>query len=154
MQDMLVRLYDLPDYPVGKWTDGEVCIKRAIAPELENVSSWVGEHFGSLWESECRAAFGKTPATIFVAYHGQQLVGFACYHTTAVNFFGPTGVLDTYQGRGIGKALLLEALYAMKAEGYSYAIIGGVGPVDFYKRVVDAVLIDKSDPGIYRDLLK
>jgi len=49
---------------------------------------------------------------------------------------------------------LLEALYALKHEGYAYAIIGGVGPVDFYKNAVDAELINKSDPGAYRDLLK
>lgn len=154
MQDMLVRLYDLPAYNTGCFERDGVKIKRAIGPELEVVSRWVGDHFSKVWESECRVAFSHSPISCFVAYEAQKIVGFACYNTTAKNFFGPTGVLDQQRGKGIGKALLLEALYALKYDGYAYAIIGGVGPADFYRSAVDAELINKSSPGIYRDLLK
>ena len=41
----------------------------------------------------------------------------------------------------------------MRDEGHAYAIIGGVGPKDFYSRVVGAIEIPGSDPGIYRDIL-
>ena len=41
----------------------------------------------------------------------------------------------------------------MRAEGYGYAIIGGVGPAQFYEKCVGAVLIPDSSPGIYRDFL-
>jgi len=37
----------------------------------------------------------------------------------------------------------------MRAQGYAYAIIGGVGPQDFYAKTVGAVLIDGSSPGVY-----
>ena len=154
MQDMLVRLYDLPAYNVGRFERDGVKIKRCIGPEMELICNWVGEHFSKVWESECRVAFANSPISCFVAYEAQTIVGFACYNTTAKDFFGPTGVLDYYRGKGIGKALLLEGLYALKHEGYAYAIIGGVGPVAFYQSAVDAELINKSSPGVYRDLLK
>ena len=54
---------------------------------------------------------------------------------------------------GIGRALLLRSLAAMRAEGYAYAVIGGVGPQEFYKKCVGAMLIPDSVPGIYRDFL-
>ena len=59
----------------------------------------------------------------------------------------------TEQGGGIGRALLLRSLAAMRAEGYAYAVIGGVGPQEFYKKCGGAMLIPDSVPGIYRDFL-
>jgi len=50
--------------------------------------------------------------------------------------------------------LLLECLRAMRELGYVYAIIGGVGPADFYAKCVGAVPIADSTPGIYADLLE
>jgi hypothetical protein len=41
----------------------------------------------------------------------------------------------------------------MRQEGFGYAIIGGVGPADFYVKTVGAIAIEDSEPGIYRDLL-
>lgn len=152
--DMLVRLYDLPPSKKYNLESGSVRVKRAIGPERNLVVSWVNNNFGDLWASECEVAFGNSPSTCFVAFEGQEIVGFSCYNTTAPNYFGPTGVLDDYQGRGIGKILLFESLYALKSLGYQYAIIGGVGPVDFYKKSVGAEVIAGSEKGVYKDLLK
>jgi hypothetical protein len=41
----------------------------------------------------------------------------------------------------------------MRQAGYGYAIIGGVGPADFYVKTVGATPIEGSEPGIYRGLL-
>lgn len=41
----------------------------------------------------------------------------------------------------------------MRSQGYGYAIIGGVGPADFYAETVGATPIEGSDPGIYRGML-
>jgi predicted N-acetyltransferase YhbS len=57
------------------------------------------------------------------------------------------------RGHGIGKILLIECLEAMRAQGYAYAIIGGVGPAAFYSKAVGAALIPGSDPGIYKGIL-
>lgn len=41
------------------------------------------------------------------------------------------------------------------AQGYAYAIIGGVGPhvQGFYEKAVGAVLIEGSEPGVYGGML-
>lgn len=154
LEDMLVKLYDLPPYAVGQYQNEGVQIKRPIAAEQHVVTKWVGEQFSAAWESEAIVAFGQSPVTCFVAYHNAKVVGFACYNTTAKGFFGPTGVADDYRGKGVGKALLLESLYALRYDGHGYAIIGRVGPADFYKRSVNATVIEGSDPGIYKNLLR
>ena len=80
---------------------------------------------------------------------GTSLCGVACYDAACRNFFGPELVAPDRRGRGIGRALLLSALHAMRADGYAYAIIGWAASVDFYQRAVGAVVIDGSTPGIY-----
>ena len=153
---MLVRLYDLPASTsrVEALRAGGIEMRRALAPERDVVVSWVREQFGDGWASECAVSFGRLPISCFRAQRHQELLGFACYDATAKAFFGPTGVLERDRKKGIGTALLLLTLEAMAAEGYAYAIIGGVGPADFYTRAVGAVPIAGSTPGIYANLLR
>ena len=47
-------------------------------------------------------------------------------------------------------ALLLATLHGMKDTGYGYGVIGGAGPVDFYKKCCGAIVIEDSTPGVYR----
>ena len=42
----------------------------------------------------------------------------------------------------------------MRTLGYGYAIIGDVGPSQFYERTVGATPIPDSEPGVYAGLLK
>ncbi len=151
MPDMLVRLYVLPDErPELK---PEVSTRRALAPEKHLVASWVHEHFSAHWASEVEVAFARAPLSCFVAVDGDSLVGFGCHDAIALGIFGPTGVDSSRRGEGIGTALLFACLEDMRSKGYGYAIIGGVGPADFYARIVGATLIEGSDPGIYRGML-
>jgi len=152
---MLVRLYALPESsPLNALRDDGIELRRALAPERHVVVSWVREHFGEGWASECEVSFARLPISCFRAQRGQDVLGFACYDATAKGFFGPTGVLEREREQGIGTALLLMALRAMAAEGYAYAIIGGAGPSDFYARAVGAIPIEGSAPGIYTNLLR
>jgi GNAT superfamily N-acetyltransferase len=82
------------------------------------------------------------------------VIGFAGYECTRKAFFGPTGVLESERGSGIGTALLIASLWGLRELGYVYGIIGGAGPVEFYERAVGAIVIPESAPGIYTDLLK
>ncbi|MEO6399006.1 MAG: GNAT family N-acetyltransferase [Tepidiformaceae bacterium] len=111
------------------------------------------EHFPA-WEDEVATAFARVPPTLFISIESGEVTGFAAYNVTRPDFFGPTGVLKSERGRGIGRILLLQALQALAAEGYAYAIIGEVGPAAFYEKTVGATLIAGSELGVYRDKLR
>ena len=64
------------------------------------------------------------------------------------------GSLRDQRGKGIGLALLYHTLEAMKAQGYAYAIIGAVGPHEFYANAVGAVPIEADREDIYQGLLR
>ena len=150
MPDMLVKLYDLPSLEPemsGLGVAG-ASVRRANKNDKWRVSDWVAKNFSAQWSAECEASFALSPPCCFIA-ENDGLVGFACYNATAKNYFGPTGVADAARGNGIGSALLLCCLHELRNEGFAYAIIGGVGPADFYARSVGATLIEGSDPGIY-----
>jgi GNAT superfamily N-acetyltransferase len=154
MHDMLVRLYALPglDEAVAACASRGVAIRRPLSAEQQVVVDWVHKHFASS-VGEVVAAFAQVPVACFIAVRDGAVLGFACHDVTCRNFFGPEGVAENERGRGIGRALLLAALHAQRARGYAYAIIGGVGPAEFYAKTVGAVAIAGSTPGIYGGML-
>ncbi len=156
MKDMLVRLLELPDISMleEKLLRENILIRRPIPPEKSMVVSWVNEQFGVYWANEVDAAFSQLPVHCYIAQRQNEILGFACFETTAKNFFGPTGTLENMRGRGIGKVLLVKSLEAMKEMGYAYAIIGGVGPAEFYKNILNATIIEGSEVSIYQHLLR
>ena len=153
--DMLVRLYELPDSRplLERLLQSGIQIRRALAPEKHKVTGWVRENFTEGWASEAEVAFSRQPISCFIAIQGGAITGFACHDATCRNFFGPTGVELNARKNGIGAALLLACLEDMRQAGFGYAIIGGVGPAAYYSKVVGAVPIEGSEPGIYRGLL-
>lgn len=155
MIDMLVRLYDLPDSTVlyQSIESRGIVLRRARAFEMHTVAEFAAEHFSPKWASEIRVAVTRQPVSCYVATRNRKLLGFSCYETTMRGFFGPTGVLESERGSGIGKALLMKALEGLRDLGYAYGIIGGVGPREFYERNCGAIEIPGSSPGVYRDIL-
>ncbi|WP_339703450.1 GNAT family N-acetyltransferase [Algoriphagus aquimarinus] len=157
MKDMLVRLIGLPDASLEEarlLKKEKVVFRRAIAPEKHLLSNWVLEHFGEYWQSEVEIAFSRQPVACWLAQRGNDILGFACYESSARNFFGPTGTMETERGKGIGKILLIKSLESMKEMGYAYAIIGGVGPAEFYEKAVNAKTIEGSEVSIYENLIR
>ena len=156
MGDLLVKLYTLPDLEpaLARARESGIEIRRPLAPERYAVVNWVAQQYGDRWGSEVAMAFSGHPITCFIAVNGGgDIIGFACYDATFKGFFGPTGVLENWGGRGIGTALLIRSLCALKDEGYAYAVIGAVGPSEFYEQVVGAIPIADSDPGPYAGIL-
>ena len=155
MIDMLVRLYDLPKSQelYDRVSESGVILRRPGAYEKHLVEKFVGEHFSPKWVSEVQVAFSRQPISCFIATKDKEILGFACYETTAKGYFGPTGVSEAARGMGLGKGLLFKALEAQRDAGYAYGFIGGVGPKEFYAKTVGAVEIPGSDPGVYADLL-
>jgi GNAT superfamily N-acetyltransferase len=155
MIDMLVRLYALPDCreTYEKVAENGVTLRRARAFEKHTVAAFAREHFSEKWVSEVEVAMTRQPIACFIATRDKAILGFACYDTTQRGFFGPTGVAESARGLGVGKALLMKALEGLRDIGYAYAIIGGVGPKEFYAKHCGAIEIPGSDPGTYEDLL-
>jgi GNAT superfamily N-acetyltransferase len=151
MPDMLVKLYGLPDLraQLKKVERRGIVIRRPNPWEKAILIDWVRGHFSPTWGFECETAFAAIPPSCFMAIQKDTLIGFACHDCTRKNFFGPTGVAESARGRGVGLALLLSCLHAMRDTGYAYAIIGGVGPAEYYSKTVGAAPIEGSSPGIY-----
>lgn len=158
MSDMLVNLLEIPSrrelesLEEKLLTDG-ITIRRAMVPDMLGTLDFVESTTGRFARGECTVCFSRQPVSCFVSEKDKKVIGYACYEATMRNFFGPTEVLDSFRGKGVGAALLLECLHSMKDMGYAYAIIGGVGPAAFYTKVCGAKIIENSDPGVYKDFL-
>lgn len=156
MPDMFVDLLKLPALaPVlDELERSSIVIRRAQPFEITRVREFIEKAFSIAWADEISVGFANKPISVYIAVAEKEIVGFAGYECTRRSFFGPTAVLETMRGRGIGKALLFASLWGLREMGYVYAIIGGVGPVEFYEKAVGATVIPDSEPGIYTDLLE
>lgn len=181
MADLLVRLYALPALPpaVAALEKRGIGVRRALPSERPLVTSFARAGGSEGWAAECEVTFARVPISCFLAVAGgrdqadadqsertgtavtkraaHELLGIACYEASCRNFFGPMLVRADRRGEGIGRALLLAALHAMRAEGYGYAIIGWASSAGFYQRALGAEVasvIDGSEPGIYPPPLK
>jgi GNAT superfamily N-acetyltransferase len=159
MPDLLVPLYRLPARPDEKaLRDQGIVLRRANSFELSRVQQFIQHGFSQSWADECAVAFSRQPVSCYLILKEGQICGFAAYEATRRGFFGPTGVAPDERGQGLGTALLLAALWGLADMGYAYGIIGGAGPVDFYRKTVGAIEIPDSAPhtypGVYADLLR
>lgn len=156
MPDLLVNLLRLPalEDSLGKMETEGISIRRAQPFEITPVRSLVSNEFFQTWADEISVAFAAKPVSLYIATMDKAVVGFAGYECTRKGFLGPVGVTKTQQGSGVGKALVVAALWGLREMGYVYGIIGRAGPVKFYEKAVGAIVIPDSDPGIYTDLLK
>jgi GNAT superfamily N-acetyltransferase len=156
MPDMLVNLLGLAslDRVMRAMDSAGVTIRRAQPFEITPVIDFIEREFSVAWADEISVGFANKPVSVYIALHENQIIGFAAYECTRRSFFGPTGVTEKLQGRGVGKALLLACLWGLREMGYVYGVIGRAGPIEFYQKAVGAIVIPQSDPGIYTDLLK
>lgn len=152
---MLAPLYTLPD--AGPYVERA----REIGFEVRRAEPWdrkymaeFARQFGEHWPVEADRAYNHTPITAYVAVKDTEIGGFAVYECTRRGYFGPTGVREDLRGSGVGAVLLIRCLESMRELGYGYAIIGGVGPAEFYEKVCGAFVIPGSDVGVYGPLFE
>jgi GNAT superfamily N-acetyltransferase len=156
MPDLLVNLLKLPplESAAESLSKTGIIIRRAQPFEISPVRDFIEVNFSAAWADEVSVGFAHQPVTVFIATRERRVIGFAAYECTRKAFFGPTGVAEGERGQGVGRALLIAALWGLRELGYVYGIIGAAGPVDFYRQTLGAVVIPNSEPGIYTDLLK
>lgn len=162
MPDYLVKLYNLPplEPALERIRSGGCTLRRALSAEKSIVTGWVARQFYTNWADECEVAFSNHPASCLIVTQQSEgmsqpeILGFACYNSVFKGFFGPTGTSKSARGQGVGSALLLASLHAMWEDGHAYAIIGSGGGADgFYRKTVEAIPIEGSEPGAYKGLL-
>jgi GNAT superfamily N-acetyltransferase len=153
MPDMLARLYAIPEAGTYEARVREAGWEVRRAEPWDRKAMWeFAKQFGEHWPVEADRAYNHTPITGYVAVRGPEIGGFAVYECTRRGYFGPTGVREDLRGKGVGALLLIRCLQAMQEMGYGYAIIGGVGPAEFYEKVCGATVIPGSEVGVYRPL--
>jgi GNAT superfamily N-acetyltransferase len=155
VSDLLVPLLRLPplDPHLAPLRARAITVRHARAYEKSATRRFVLKHFSQGWADEADVTFAGAPVGCYLATHESKIIGFAAIESTAKAYFGPTGVSPGYRGIGVGAALLVAALHGLCERGYVYGVIGGAGPVGFYVKTVNAMVIEGSDPGIYSDLL-
>ena len=148
--DMLVNLMGLAEGPAPEGAR----IGRGLICDRERILSFVRERAPG-WVPECEKALLQ--GTLFIAAKDGELLGVSCYDAAALDYFGPILVREDRRGAGIGKALLLRTLAAMREKGYGYAVIGWTGEAAaFYEKCAGAFFIPGGEPEntVYRDLIR
>jgi N-acetylglutamate synthase-like GNAT family acetyltransferase len=148
-RDMLVPLLALPDPApaIARAARVGVRVRRARAWEGPALHSFItSQGFARTWAPESANAFARQPISVFLAERDGTIAGFAAYDCGLRGIFGPTGVAPAERASGVASALLLRTLADMRAAGYAYAIIGAVGPDEFYERACGAVLLPSAWP--------
>jgi len=156
MPDMLVRLYDMPEKSKKRPLEEGILIKRAMNADKNKILGFVKENFSEGWVNECERALYNNPVSCYIAVKDKAIIGFACYDATALGMFGPTGVLESARGKGVGDALLHTCMDSMREKGYAYAIIGwSTDATEFYKKSVGAEVIEGATPdrSIFQNLI-
>ena len=146
MPDLIVSLQTLPAVPD---LPADCTLETAKPWDRDVIIDWVRATFEDGWASEVACGLGQHPSRVLIARRGTELLGFACWDVTFPGFFGPTGVSEQARGMGLGKALLIEALWRLKGMGYVYGFIGDAGPVDFYRKTVGAEPVPAGITGGY-----
>jgi GNAT superfamily N-acetyltransferase len=167
MNDMLVKLYSLPDVKpfIDKLNYSGIKVRQSDPSEKIIIYDWIKRYFTESWAAGCKLAFERKPISCYIAITKRKLidsakesfkfipetiVGFACYDVASKGMFGPLGVREDYRRKGIGKTLLITSLLAMMKEGYAYAIIGEAGSIDYYYKTVGATIVEGSGMRISR----
>ncbi|MBC5637522.1 GNAT family N-acetyltransferase [Ornithinibacillus sp. BX22] len=119
-------------------------IKKAIPADEKQLVSFVEQHFSKELAETIGDAFDHNESNVYIAVDDSKaIIGFAAFdvYKRKKGYFGPMGVIHSNRAKGIGYRLLHHCLRDMKELGYAYAIIGGAGPIEFYEKACQAVVI-------------
>ena len=138
-RDLIVNLdnYEFPEISSDR-------IRKVAQDDRHSLVEFVEKNFSTEWSHTIKGAFSQEQPSIFIALsESEEIIGFAAYdvYKDKKGYFGPMGVSINKRASGIGYLLLHHCLAAMKETGYAYAILGGAGPIEFYEKACQAVVI-------------
>jgi mycothiol synthase len=114
--------------------------RRLTSDEWPQFKTWLEDSWGRAWQEEVELTLDREPVSCFVASEHGSYMGFAAYDTNRLGWFGPMGSSPESRGRGVGHLLLSRCLNDFTSKGRSECEISWIGPEDFYRRTVGAVL--------------
>ncbi len=118
--------------------------ERVQTKDFEELLEFVRNNYGhSSWPEEVQISLIYNPPTTFVAKNkGGQIIGWATHGIQFPGAFGPTGVLYTLQGKGIGSELLKWCLWDIKQSGLERCTIMWVvgNTIKFYSKSIGAYI--------------
>ncbi|MFX1556566.1 MAG: GNAT family N-acetyltransferase, partial [Promethearchaeota archaeon] len=95
------------------------------------------------WAQEVQLSYKNNPPTTFIAKDpNDEIVGWATHSNLFPGSFGPTGVLKTLRGKGIGGELLSWCIWDMQQNGLETCTIMWVvgNTIKFYSKVLGAYI--------------
>jgi len=118
--------------------------ERIQITDFKELIEFVSNNYGhSSWAEEVQLSFKNNPPTTFVAKDKDgQIIGWATHGLQFPGAFGPTGVIYTLQGKGIGSELLKWCLWDIKKSGLESCIIMWVvgNTIKFYSKSIGAYI--------------
>ncbi|WP_187393493.1 GNAT family N-acetyltransferase [Bacillus sp. E214] len=142
-RDMAVPL---KDYEFPSILTSNINYRKAEPNDAASLKVFVESEFGARWLDSIENGFLKDNIPIFIALDDNQIIGFACFDVVRKRkgLFGPMGTTLSNRVQGIGFILLHHCLREMQEIGYEYAIIGQAGPLEFYEKACNAVVIPRN----------
>ena len=132
------------NYTFPNLTMNTVQVRKVMHSDKTDLLSFLETNFSPEWAQTIRGGFTKENMTMYIALDDKgNIVGFAAFdvYQNKKGYFGPMGVCKSSRVSGVGYTLLHHCLNEMKEIGYEYAIIGGAGPIEFYEKACNAVVI-------------
>ena len=138
--DLAERDFDTGDTERMAGLDG-ILFHRAGDGDYAGLMDLLRSNWPS-WIPEVGAALENSPASLYVAVRGDDVLAFAAFdaNNRGTGWFGPMGTAPAARRRGIGHVLLFRCLADMAAQGHRYATIPWVDPVDFYRQCAGAAV--------------
>lgn len=125
--DALISKFEIPPEILAKereLAEQGIIVRHYEPDDLVDYIEFQRQHMPGPWVEDTRRnliemTYGRFPAdAIWLAVDRGKIIGF-CQNER--EHFGPFGVSDAYQGRGIGSVLLARTLYQMRLNGYHSA---------------------------------
>jgi len=132
---------------IGNYTFPKInshLVRKVNKNEISKLVHFIDNNFSNEWSQTIKEAFPLSKPPIYIALDNNgDIVGFAAYdiYKNKKGYFGPMGVALSNRVKGIGYSLLHHCLKDMSDIGYEYAIIGDAGPIEFYEKACNAVVI-------------
>jgi hypothetical protein len=143
-RDMIVSL---KDYEFPTISTSNINCRKAEQNDAAWLKFFLKNEFGNRWITAVENGFSQENIPIFIAIDNNQINGFACFDVgrNKKGLFGPMGTSLSNRLQGIGYTLLHHCLREMKEQGYEYAIIGQAGPLEFYEKACNAIIIPMNE---------